>query len=97
MRLAQWYSTPDDSTPTELSPSNPPFITPRNQVLQRLQTFRASVPVAAALCKNGCTATESPQKKPGPALFLLAGPAQPVPLNPNQALTQETAHANDSW
>lgn len=82
MRLAQWYSTPDDSTPTELSPSNPPFITPRNQVLQRLQTFRASVPVAAALCKNGCTATESPQKKPGSALFLLAGPAQPVPPQP---------------
>ena len=78
MRLAQWYSTPDDSTPTELSPSNPPFITPRNQVLQRLQTFPASAPVAAALCKNGCTATESPQKKPSSALFLLAGPAQPA-------------------
>ena len=95
MRLAQWYSTPDDSTPTESSPSNPPFITPRNQVLQRLQPRGASARLAPALCKNGCTATESPQYEPGSGLFLLAGQAQPALFNPNPALTQEDA--DDSW
>lgn len=83
MRRQQWYSAPDGSTPTAFPPSNPPCVTLRNQVLQRLQTFGASAPVAAGLCKNGCTATESPPKKPGSALFLLAGPAQPAPFNLN--------------
>lgn len=95
MRLAQWDGVPDGRTATVFAPQNRPFVTPRKQVLQRLQPLGASARLAPALCKNGCTATESPQYEPGSGLFLLAGQAQPALFNPNSALTQEDA--DDSW